>query len=130
MISTKLKVDDEVVVIAGKDKGKKGKILKIDRNKNKVLVEGVNVGTYSQRKTEQDTGGLLKKEFYLHLSNVMFFDQESSKGVKLGLRIDEDKEGKKKKKIRYMKNQKNEVIKDADSYVKKEAKSPAEKGIV
>lgn len=129
MVSTKLKVDDEVIVIAGKDKGKKGKILKIDRNKNKALVEGVNVGTYSQRKTEQDPGGLLKKEFYLSLSNVMFFDKEASKGVKLGLKIDEDKEGKKKK-LRYMKNEKNEVIKDADSYTKKEAKAPAEKGIV
>ena len=50
MDKTRLRVDDEVVVITGKEKGKRGKILKIDRYKNKVLVEGVNIGTYSQKK--------------------------------------------------------------------------------
>jgi large subunit ribosomal protein L24 len=68
----KLKKDDAVEVIAGKDKGKRGKIIKVLRDKNRVLVEGVNMVKKTQkRKNQNDRGGIIEIEAALHSSNVM-----------------------------------------------------------
>ncbi len=67
----KLRLNDEVVVIAGKDKGKKGKVLKIYENKKRVLVEGVNTVKKAIRPTQEDpTGGIKDVEATLHISNI------------------------------------------------------------
>ena len=66
-----LKVGDEVVVITGSDKGKTGKIISIDRKKNRVVVEGVHIVKKHQKGNGQTTGGILEVEAPIHVSNVM-----------------------------------------------------------
>lgn len=84
----RIRKGDTVVVIAGKDKGKKGKVLKAYPAKNKVLVEGINQVTKSQKPNQQNQeGGLIKKEMPIDVSNVMYFDSASGKGTKIGYKI-------------------------------------------
>ena len=87
----KLKSGDKVVVIAGKDKGKEGKILKVDLKKNRVLVEGVNmVSKHSKPNPMNQQGCIIKKENYIHVSNVMYV--HNGKATRIGYQI---KDGKK-----------------------------------
>jgi large subunit ribosomal protein L24 len=68
----KLKKEDNVEIIAGKDKGKRGKVLKILRDKDRVIVEGANiVKKTKKRKSQRDRGGIIEIEAALHSSNVM-----------------------------------------------------------
>jgi large subunit ribosomal protein L24 len=68
----KIKKEDTVSIIAGKDKGKTGRVLKIVREKDRVMVEGVNMVKKAQKKkTNQDRGGIVEVEAALHISNVM-----------------------------------------------------------
>lgn len=68
----KLKREDTVQIIAGKDKGKRGKILKILRDKDRVVVEGANIVKKAmKRKSQQDRGGIVELEAPIHISNVM-----------------------------------------------------------
>ena len=70
-----LKVDDEVLVIAGGDKGHRGKVLVVDRKKNKVVVEGAGLGPQARRRSQKNPqGGRLSKEMPIHASNVMVID--------------------------------------------------------
>ena len=78
------KVGDEVVVITGSDKGKKGKILKTLKNDNKVVVEGVHVIKKHQRATGQETGGILDIEAPIAASNVMIIDPKTKKRTRIG----------------------------------------------
>ena len=72
-IKLRLKRGDRVVVTAGKEKGKEGKILVVDRKNNKVIVEGVNMITRHQKANQKNqTGGIIKKEASIHASNVVF----------------------------------------------------------
>ncbi len=89
-----LKVGDEVVVIAGSDKGKKGKILKTLRSENKVVVEGVHIIKKHQKPTGQETGGILEIEAPIHASNVMIVDPKTKKRTRIGHTTD-SKTGKK-----------------------------------
>ena len=89
-----LKVGDEVVVIAGSDKGKKGKILKTLRSENRVVVEGVHVIKKHQKPTGQETGGILEIEAPIHASNVMIVAPKTKKRTRIGHTTD-SKSGKK-----------------------------------
>ena len=87
-MKTKLKKNDTVTVIAGKDKGKTGRILRIDRVAGRVLVEGVNMVKKAQRKQRQDdTGGIIEKEAPIAISNVMFVGKDG-KPSRLGFRTE------------------------------------------
>ena len=88
------KVGDEVVVIAGSDKGKKGKILKTLKNENKVVVEGVHVVKKHQKPTGQESGGILEMEKPIAASNVMIIDPKTKKRTRIG-HTTETKTGKK-----------------------------------
>ena len=88
------KVGDEVVVITGSDKGKKGKILKTLKAENKVVVEGVRVVKKHQKPTGQETGGILEIEAPIHASNVMIVDPKTKKRTRIGHTTD-SKTGKK-----------------------------------
>ena len=73
MAGLKLKKGDKVVVIAGKDKGKEGKILEVDVKKRRIVVEGVNMISKHQKQTAQETkAGIIKKENFIDASNVMY----------------------------------------------------------
>ena len=87
------KVGDEVVVITGSDKGKKGKILKTLKAENKVVVEGVHIVKKHQRPTGQETGGIIEREAPIHASNVMIVDPKTKKRTRIGHTT--DKNGKK-----------------------------------
>ena len=83
----KLRTNDTVVVIAGKDKGKKGKILKIYPTSGKVLVEGVNAKIKHVKSASDDKSKAGRVEVIrtIDISNVMFFDEVKNKGVRLGM---------------------------------------------
>jgi len=79
-----IRKNDLVVVAAGKEKGKKGKVLKILRDKDRIVVEKVNFIKRHQRPTgSQKQGGIIEKEGALHLSNVMLFCEKCRKGVRV-----------------------------------------------
>ncbi len=81
------RVDDQVVVITGADKGLKGKILKVDRLKNKVIVEGAaRVYKHVRRSQKNPQGGRLSKEMPISASNVMLVDPQSGEPTRLGVR--------------------------------------------
>ena len=88
------KVGDEVVVIAGSDKGKTGKILKTLKDENKVIVEGVHVVKKHQKPTAQETGGIIERNAPIDASNVMILDPKTKKRTRIGHTTNE-KTGKK-----------------------------------
>jgi len=82
--TTKLKKEDKVKVIAGKDKGKIGKILKVDRKKQRVLVENINITKRHQRPSAQNRqGGIIETESPLNWSNVMLVCNKCVKPVRI-----------------------------------------------
>ena len=86
-----LKVGDKVVVIAGKDKGKEGKIVKTLKNDNKVVVEGVNMVTkHVKPNAQNENGGIVKVEAPIHASNVMIIDPKTKKRTRIAHEIDEN----------------------------------------
>ncbi len=87
------KVGDEVVVIAGSNKGKTGKIVKTLRSENKVVVEGVNIVKKHVRETANSTGGIIEMEAPINASNVMIVDPKTKKRTRIGHTT--DKNGKK-----------------------------------
>lgn len=81
----KLKKGDNVIVLSGKDKGKKGKVLAISIKDDKVLVEGVNrVKRHVKPGSISKEGGIITIEKPIHVSNVMYFDEKLGKPVRLG----------------------------------------------
>ena len=87
----KLKTGDKVVVIAGKDKGKEGKIVAVDKKNNRVMVEGVNmVSKHTKPNALNQQGGIIMKEYFIHASNDMFL--HNGKATRQGAMI---KDGKK-----------------------------------
>ena len=86
-----LKVGDKVIVIAGSNKGKEGTIKKVLKNKNRVIIEGVNLVKKHQKGNGQETGGILEVEAPIHASNVMIIDPKTKKPTRIGKKIDKDK---------------------------------------
>lgn len=83
-----VKKGDTVVVISGKDKGKKGKILNVDRKNSRVIVEGVGMVKKHQKPTQQaQQGGIITQEAPIHSSNVLLFDKKANQGVRTGIKI-------------------------------------------
>ena len=85
-----LKVGDKVVVIAGSSKGKEGKIIKVLKNENKIIVEGCNIIKKHKKGNGQETGGILEVEAPIHASNVMIIDPKTKKRTRIGHTIDKD----------------------------------------
>jgi large subunit ribosomal protein L24 len=84
-----LKIGDKVVVIAGKDKGKEGKI--IAKKGDRVFVEGVNMVKKHVKPNGQDqNGGIIEKEAAIHVSNVMIIDPKTKKRTRISKQIDKD----------------------------------------
>ncbi|MFA5940991.1 MAG: 50S ribosomal protein L24 [Sinimarinibacterium sp.] len=99
----KIRKGDEIVVITGKDKGRRGKVSQILAN-GKVLVEGVNVAKKHQKPNPNAgvAGGVVEKEMPLDISNVMLWNAKTSKGDRVGIRI--EGEGEKRRKVRVFKS--------------------------
>lgn len=91
-MSMKIKKGDQVVVISGKEKGKKGKIQSVQPDKSKVIVQGVNFLTKHQKPRGQGKlGGIIKQEGSIDASNVMVFCSKCDKGTRVGYKMDGDK---------------------------------------
>jgi len=91
-VKYKLRREDLVQVIAGKDRGKQGKILRIDREKGRVIVSGVNmVHKAMKKKSQTDRGGIVEVEAPLHISNVMIMCKKCNKPVRIGYKIADGK---------------------------------------
>jgi large subunit ribosomal protein L24 len=87
----RLKVGDLVQVIAGKDKGKRGKVTRIYDKDSRVLVEGLNMVVRHTRPNQRNTeGGRIDKEAPLHVSNVMPVDADSDKPTRVKIAVDDD----------------------------------------
>ncbi len=100
----KIKTGDEVMVLAGKDKGMKGKVLKIIKNKDRVIVEGVNmIKKHVKPSTENPQGGIEEKEAPIHISNVALVDPKTGKPTRVRYEVRDGK------KVRVSKKS-NEVI--------------------
>jgi large subunit ribosomal protein L24 len=93
-MSARIKTDDEVMVISGKDRGKRGKVLRVEPKKNRVYVEGLNIVKRHQRPRQvagaqraEQVGGVIEKEGPIHLSNVMLIDPKDGKPTRIGIEV-------------------------------------------
>lgn len=85
------RVDDQVIVVAGADRGLKGKVLKVDRQKNKVIVEGAaRVYKHVRKSQKNPQGGRLNKEMPIDASNVMLVDPQTGGPTRIGVRYLDD----------------------------------------
>jgi len=94
----KIKKNDNVIVISGNYKGKTGKVLKVFKSEDRVIVEGVILRKRHSKPTQKNPqGGITEKEAPIHVSNVMIIDPKTGKGTRIGKKIIiDDKTGKRK----------------------------------
>ena len=86
----KIKKGDKVVVITGRDKGRTGEVLRVIRDEDRVLVQGVNMVKRHMRQSAQSAGGILEKEAPVHISNVAHIDPKTDKPTRVGYRVLDD----------------------------------------
>ena len=91
-MAAKIRRDDQVAVISGKDRGKTGRVLRVDLKKSKVYVEGLNIVKRHQRPSQvpnaqraETVGGVIEKEGPIHISNVMLIDPKDKKPTRVGI---------------------------------------------
>jgi large subunit ribosomal protein L24 len=99
-MARKIRRDDEVVVLAGKDKGKTGKVLKVLPASDRLIVEGVNVVKKHQKPNPQlqVPGGIIDQEATIHVSNVAILNPKTGKADRIGFRMEDEK------KVRFFKS--------------------------
>ncbi len=97
-MSARIKTDDEVIVIGGKDRGKRGKVLRVEPKRNRVYVEGLNIVKRHQRPRQvagaqraEQVGGVIEKEGSIHISNVMLVDPRDGKPTRIGIEVEDGK---------------------------------------
>ena len=89
----KIRRDDEIIVIAGKDKGKRGKVLSVVTESGRVFVEGINLIKKHQKPVPQlnQAGGIVEKEASIDVSNVAIYNSETGKADRVGFKIEDGK---------------------------------------
>jgi large subunit ribosomal protein L24 len=106
----RIRTDDQVVLVGGKDSGKTGRVVRTDPKKRRVYVEGLNMIKRHERPRSQgdlknaQAGGIVEKEGPIDISNVMLLDPKDNKPTRVGVRV--DKGG---KRVRYAKRSGNEI---------------------
>ena len=90
MPSAKIKKGDRVIVLAGRDKGKKGEVFQVMPKEGRALVRGVNMVRRHQRQTAALQGGIISKEAPVHLSNLSIADPKDGKPTRIGFKILKD----------------------------------------
>jgi large subunit ribosomal protein L24 len=86
-MSVKVKKGDRVIVTTGRDKGKKGEVIKVFPQEDRALVSGVNMVKRHQRQTQRVQGGIMSKESPVHLSNIAHVDPKSGGATRIGFKI-------------------------------------------
>jgi large subunit ribosomal protein L24 len=99
----RIKKGDTVVVLAGKDKGKQGTVLKAMPKEDKVIVEGVNIQTKHQKQTQKEAAEIKHQEGPIHVSNVMLVDSKTKAPTRVGYKMEGGK------KVRVAKKRGNEI---------------------
>ncbi|MBR6980567.1 MAG: 50S ribosomal protein L24 [Prevotella sp.] len=91
MTKLHIKKGDTVIVLAGEDKGKTGKVLKVEREKMRAIVEGVNIVTKSAKPSAKNPqGGFVKVEAPIHISNLSLIDPKSGEATRIAIKVKED----------------------------------------
>lgn len=101
---SKVRKGDDVIVLTGRDKGKKGSVLRVIPKQSRVIVQGINVVKRHTRPSATQTGGIVEKELSIHVSNVALADPDGDRATRVGFRFLEDG-----RKVRYAKGS-GEVI--------------------
>ncbi|MBV8978755.1 MAG: 50S ribosomal protein L24 [Alphaproteobacteria bacterium] len=86
-MTAKIRKGDRVIVTTGRDKGKKGEVLKMFPSENRALVSGVNVVKRHQRPSQRQQGGIVTKEAPIHLSNLAHVDPNSGGATRIGFKV-------------------------------------------
>ncbi len=86
----KIRKGDNVVVLAGKDKGRTGEVLSVMPKENRAVVRGINMIVRHQRQSQAQEGGLIRKEAPIHLSNLAVADPKDGKPTRVGFRVEKD----------------------------------------
>lgn len=89
-VKLKIRKGDKVVVTAGKDKGKKGEVLKVLRAENRAIVQGVNVVRRHQRQSPTSPGGIVSKEAPIHISNIALEDPKTGEPTRVAMKTLDD----------------------------------------
>jgi large subunit ribosomal protein L24 len=87
MSAFKIKKGDNVIVLSGRDKGKRGEVIEVRPKENRALVRGVNMVRRHQRQTASQEGGIISKEGPIHLSNLAIEDPKDGKPTRVGFKI-------------------------------------------
>ena len=103
-MAAKIRKGDRVIVIAGRDKGKIGQVLKVMPKENRAIVQGVNIVKRHQRPTADQPGGIVEKEAPIHISNLAHIDPKDNRPTRVGFKVLDDG-----RKVRYAKRS-GEVI--------------------
>ncbi|MFL5822304.1 MAG: 50S ribosomal protein L24 [Solirubrobacteraceae bacterium] len=97
-MASRIKTGDEVMVIGGKDRGKRGRVLRVEPGKNRLYVEGLNIVKRHQKPRQvagaqrnEQVGGVIEKEGPIHISNVMMIDPKQGKPTRLGVDVEDGK---------------------------------------
>jgi large subunit ribosomal protein L24 len=97
-MATRIKAGDDVIVIGGKDRGKRGKVLRVEPAKDRVFVEGLNIIKRHQKPQQvagaqraEQVGGVIEKEGPIHVSNVAVADPKDGKPTRLGIEVEDGK---------------------------------------
>jgi large subunit ribosomal protein L24 len=90
MPKVKIKKGDQVVVLAGKDKGKKGEVLRVMPKENRAVVQGVNMIKRHTRPTQSQAGGIVEREASIHISNLAFVDPKTGEPTRIGYKFLDD----------------------------------------
>jgi large subunit ribosomal protein L24 len=95
-MALRIKAGDEVIVVGGKDRGKKGKVLRVEPRRDRLYVEGLNMIKRHQRPQQvagaqraEQVGGVIEREGPIHISNVMLADPKDGKPTRLGIEIED-----------------------------------------
>jgi large subunit ribosomal protein L24 len=86
-MTAKIKKGDRVIVTTGRDKGKKGEVIKVFPKEDRALVSGVNTVKRHQRQTQKQQGGIVNKELPVHLSNLAHVDPKSGNATRIGWKV-------------------------------------------
>src|SRR6266700_3546959 len=97
-MASRVKTGDQVIVIGGKDRGKRGRVLRVEPGKDRLYVEGLNIVKRHQKPRQvagaqrsEQVGGVIEKEGPIHISNVMLVDPKEGKPTRIGIEIEDGK---------------------------------------
>jgi large subunit ribosomal protein L24 len=90
-MAAKIKKGDKVVVLAGRDKGKTGEVIRVVPSEDRLFVRGVNIVKRHQRPTQSSAGGIETKEAPIHVSNVALADPKSGEATRVGFKMEGDR---------------------------------------